>query len=173
MHTRLIELAVQVRDAVASQNHRIVFVESCTGGWLAASMATIPGISQWWCGSLVVYRCGSKHRWLGIENSLLDDPLIGPVSLQVTQQLAERALERTAEADLAVAVTGDLGPGVIPEKDGIVYFALAKRDQSIVITANTRLTRPTPRDSTDIAARVSRLEEASAWIFEQTLQAMS
>ncbi len=166
----LISQAAHLRNALVKQQRRIVFVESCTGGWLAASMAALPGISQSWCGSLVVYRSDSKHRWLGIENNLLQDPLIGPVSEPVTRQLASEALTQTPEADVAVAVTGDLGPGVGADKDGLVFFAIAWREHSEVSVRYTRLSRPAPADANDIEARVARLEEASLWVLEQTLE---
>lgn len=170
MNTNLIDRAAKLREALVSRQQRVVLVESCTGGWLAASMATLPGISQWWCGSMVVYRCGSKQQWLDISGTILDDPSIGPVSDVVTQQLARQALKYTSEADLSLAVTGDLGPGVSPEKDGIVYCALATRQGNTIFQAHTRLTLPAPRDATDITARAARLEEASLWVFDCALK---
>jgi PncC family amidohydrolase len=169
MNTNLIAHASKLRDLVASRQQRFVLAESCTGGWLAASLSALPGISQWWCGSLVVYRCGSKQQWLEISDVVLDDPDIGPVSERVTTQLALQALSHTAEADLSIAVTGDLGPGVSPEHDGRVYCAVAERDGTEILKANTRLICPAPRDVTDIARRVARLEEASLWVFDQAI----
>jgi nicotinamide-nucleotide amidase len=170
MNTNLMDHAAKLRDALVSRQQRIVLIESCTGGWLAASMAALPGISQWWCGSLVVYRCGSKQQWLDISGTILDDPRIGPVSELVTQQLARQALKHTAEADLSLAVTGDVGPGVSPEKDGKVFCALAIRQGDTILQAHTRLTLPAPRDATDVAARAARLEEASQWVFDCALK---
>ena len=170
MNTRLIARASKLRDLIASRQQRLVLAESCTGGWLAASMAALPGISQWWCGSLVVYRCGSKQQWLGISSTVLDDPAIGPVSEFVTAQLALQALAHTSDADISLAVTGDLGPGVSTEKDGIVFCALAKRGDPIIRKAHTRLIRPAPRNAEDIAARVARLEEASQWVLDHAIE---
>jgi len=170
MNTNLIDRASRLRELIASRQQQLVFVESCTGGWLAASMAALPGISQWWCGSLVVYRCSSKQQWLEISGTVLDDPNIGSVSELVTVQLAERALARTLEADISIAVTGDLGPGVAPEKDGIVFCAMAKRGDKTVLKSQTRLTHPSPHDGADIAARVARLEQASQWVFDCALE---
>lgn len=166
MNTELVGCASKLRDLIANRRQRLVFVESCTGGWLAASMASLPGISQWWCGSLVVYRCGSKQQWLDISAATLDDPNIGPVSEIVTSQLAQQALEHTREADISIAVTGDLGPGVEPHKDGIVFTAIAFRQPALVLKANTKLKSPPPESSQDIERRVARLHEASQWVFE-------
>ena len=170
MNTYLIASASKLRDALANRQQRLVLAESCTGGWLAASMAALPGVSQWWCGSLVVYRCASKQQWLEISGAVLDDPAIGPVSETVTVQLALQALTHTSEADISIAVTGDLGPGVSVEKDGNVFCALAKRGDPSIRKAHTRLIRPAPRDAEDIAARVARLEEASQWVFDRAIE---
>ena len=170
MNTNLIASASKLRDLIATRQQRLVLAESCTGGWLAASLAALPGISQWWCGSLVVYRCGSKQQWLDINDLVLDDPTIGPVSEIVTIELAQQALAYTSEAHISIAVTGDLGPGVSLEKDGIVFCAMAERDNNNILKAHTRLTRPSPRDAKDIAARVARLEEASQWVFDRAIE---
>jgi len=118
----------------------------------------------------VVYRCGSKQQWLSIDSAILDDPAIGPISELVTTQLAQQALAHTTEADVSVAVTGDLGPGISPENDGRVFCALSERGSSQVLNANTRLLRPAPRDASDITARVARLEEASQWVLNRTIE---
>ena len=170
MNSNLIARASKLRDLVDNRQQRFVLAESCTGGWLAASLSALPGISQWWCGSLVVYRCGSKQQWLGISSAILDDPDIGPVSERVTTRLALQALAHTSEADLSIAVTGDLGPGVSPEKDGLVYCAAAERGGTEILNAHTRLIYPAPRDVTDIARRVARLEEASQWVLDQAIE---
>ncbi len=168
MNNNLVARASRLRDIIAARKQKLVCVESCTGGWIAASMATLPGISQWWCGSLVVYRSQSKHEWLGIEESILDDPHIGPVSEQVTIELATQALLHTSEAEISIAVTGDLGPGVAFDKDGRVFCAIASRGGALW-KAQTRLTQLAPRDASDIDARVARLEEASSWVLDQAI----
>lgn len=168
MNTKLIEAACQLRDLLVERQLKIVLAESCTGGWLAASLACLPGISQWWCGSQVVYRGDSKHRWLGIATELLDDPTIGPVSGLVTRQLAESVLKCTQEAGVAVAVTGDLGPGVAADKDGIVFCAVAIGHQPTALS-QTRLNSPAPRDGSDVAARMNRLQEASQWVINRAI----
>ncbi len=170
MSPQMLARAATLRDLLALRKQRLVLTESCTGGWLAASLATLPGISQWWCGSLVVYRSGSKQQWLDIDAATLDNPAIGPVSAWVTTQLAQQALARTHEADLSIAVTGDIGPGAAPEKDGRVFCALAERGCEAPLKAHTRLLSPTPKDTSDIAARVIRLEEAGQWVLNCTIE---
>ena len=111
--------------ALLSQNNMcLVAAESCTGGLLASFLTSIPGASQHFCGSLVVYRDDSKSQWLGVEKKLLDDPMITSVSSQVTEALALETLSRTPEASLAFAVTGHLGPNAPANQLGIVHMTV-------------------------------------------------
>ncbi|MEZ6150254.1 MAG: CinA family protein [Pirellulaceae bacterium] len=171
----MLELAISLRDMLASEQCRLVLVESCTAGRVAATLGELPGISQWLCGSLVVYRNASKSAWLGVPDSLLDDPQQGPVSAAASRWLARAALERTPEANLAVAVTGDIGPHAPPATDGCIFLAAAIRvgpsrkpvsdspaaDAFEISEQQLRLVAPAPRDNSDIAARQMRLEEAT------------
>ena len=51
---------------------RVAFAESCTAGLVAASLARTPGISQWLCGSAVVYRDATKAAWLDRKSTRLN-----------------------------------------------------------------------------------------------------
>jgi nicotinamide-nucleotide amidase len=104
---------------------RIVFAESCTGGLVSATLTRVPGISARHCGSAVVYQLETKRRWLGISPDLLEDP--GPVSREVASAMAAGVLERTPRADVAVSVTGHLGPDAPRGQDGLVFVGLASR----------------------------------------------
>ena len=171
----MLELAISLRDVLATEQCRLVLVESCTAGRVAATLGELPGVSQWLCGSLVVYRNASKSAWLGVPDSLLDDPQQGPVSESASRWLARAALERTPEASMAVAVTGDIGPNAPPATDGCIFLAAAIRvgpsEKSVNTSTNAdaikiseqqlRLVAPAPRDNSDIAARQTRLEEAT------------
>lgn len=143
-------------------DHRLVLAESCTAGRVAAELGGIPGVSNYLCGSLVVYRNDSKIRWLGIEPAVIEDPHHGPVSEAVTISLAESALLKTPEATLAGAITGHLGPGAPANLDGIVYCAIAVRNEKpTAICKQYRLEAPTPKNSDDITARCLRQENAA------------
>jgi nicotinamide mononucleotide (NMN) deamidase PncC len=75
----------------------------------------------------VVYRNATKMAWLGVPASILDDPRIGPVSQECAEALARGALARTPEAQLALAITGHLGPNAPDGLDGVVHVAIAQR----------------------------------------------
>lgn len=163
-------LVRQVRDALAASNSKLVLAESCTAGNVAAALAVVPGISAWLCGSFVVYRNDSKTQWLGIARELLDDPDIGPVSSQVTNLLANSALNATPEADLAAAVTGHIGPGCPTELDGQVFVCITRRTDERSFTSQKHLTSKAPQNAQDLEARQTRLFEATQWVLQCLLQ---
>jgi len=117
--------ARRVARLLRQTNRKIVFAESCTGGLVSGALTKIPGISNFHCGGVVVYRNETKQAYLGIPAALLKDP--GPVSPEVAEIMATKVLQRTPEADLAAAVTGHLGPNAPAKLDGLVFIAVARR----------------------------------------------
>jgi nicotinamide-nucleotide amidase len=126
MYRHLRQLADEVNACLRSRACRVVFAESCTGGLISAALAQIPGVSDFHCGSAVVYRLDTKAKWLGIDPGLLVDP--GPVSEIVARLMAAGVLSRTPEADWAASVTGHLGPNAPSDQDGLVYLAIGRKD---------------------------------------------
>ena len=106
-------------------DRRIVFAESCTGGLVSATLTRIAGVATYHCGSAVVYQVETKAAWLRVPKRLLEKP--GPVSREVAREMAERVLAETPHADLAVSVTGHLGPDAPKSQDGLLYAAVASR----------------------------------------------
>ncbi len=159
--TEILQATERLARNLARHQQRLVLAESCTAGNVAGALATIPGISNWLCGSFVVYRNDSKHQWLGIDQQLLDDPNIGPVSSQVTERLAAAALAHTPEATLAAAVTGHIGPGSPPHLDGRAFVSLRNRQESLLFTHAIQLTNPAPLDPKDTGGRTNRLRECT------------
>jgi nicotinamide-nucleotide amidase len=152
-----------IRDLLQRGGERLVLVESCTSGWLASQFGVIPGISECFCGSLVVYRNASKHEWLGISDRDLNDAEIGPVSERVTMDLAISVLQKTPEATISAAITGHLGPGSPTGLDGIVFVSIGRRNVSSaksVATIRVKLEAISPCNERDFAARQIRQQEA-------------
>lgn len=104
----------------------LVLAESCTGGLVAASLAAVPGISRWFCGSAVTYREATKVAWLGVDGELILRH--SAVSRAVTHAMAVRVLAETPEATVSIAVTGHLGPDAPPTLDGRLFLAMAWRE---------------------------------------------
>jgi PncC family amidohydrolase len=119
------QAARRVAALLTERRARVVFAESCTAGLVAQSLSRVPGVSAVLCGSMVVYRNETKAAWLGVGPDILDDP--GPVSEEVAAAMTEGALRMTPEADIALSITGHLGPDAPPDQDGLVFVGLQHR----------------------------------------------
>jgi nicotinamide-nucleotide amidase len=156
------EIARDLAKHLTATGRRIVFAESCTGGTVAATLAKIAGISRWLCGSAVVYREATKIAWLGVSSDTLARHTA--VSAEIAEEMARGILANTPEADLAVSITGHLGPDAPMDLDGVVYVAVAKRTEPAAITVRKHLLRET--------SRVARQNEAAALVLETCAQAL-
>lgn len=121
----LSHLIQSVTDRIKATNTPVVFAESCTAGLISACLARVPGISEFLCGSAVVYQMATKTEWLGIRPEILERE--GAVSEKVAIEMAVGVLERTSAATIAASVTGHLGPGAPAGQDGLVYMGIAVR----------------------------------------------
>ena len=132
----LMPLVRRIADLLKTTNTRIVLAESCTAGLVSAILGRVPGISEFHCGSAVVYRLDTKTHWLGVSEAMLRDP--GPVSDEVATAMAAGVLERTPEATLAAAITGHLGPNAPADQDGLVFIGIARRTPSGISVTSFR-----------------------------------
>ncbi len=104
--------------------------ESCTAGLVAASIAALPGASNYFRGGIVAYVDELKTQLLGVSEELLAER--GAVSDDVARAMLCGALERL-HTDYAIAVTGYAGPGGGPEAPvGTIYVAVGSPDDIIV-----------------------------------------
>ena len=120
--------ADRLAKKLVETKRRVVFAESCTAGLVSARLGQIPGISEYLCGSAVVYREATKRDWLAVSAADLEQHTA--VSGPVARQMALAVLERTPEAHLSVSVTGHLGPHAPEDQDGVVFIAAAERKDS-------------------------------------------
>jgi PncC family amidohydrolase len=145
---------------LAAAGRRIVFAESCTAGLASATLAGVPGISRWHCGSAVTYREQTKIDWLGVSER--DVTELGAVSEPVARQMACGVLQRTPEADVAAAITGHLGPQAPGDLDGVIYVAVAHRDAEIQLHVW--------RHQLASSGRSERQQEAASLLLEHVRQ---
>jgi nicotinamide-nucleotide amidase len=117
--------AASIVNAARSLNLTLITVESCTAGRVAATLADAPNASDVVHGGFVTYTEACKEA-LGVPPDTIRKHTM--VSQEVAHDMAMAALERSP-ADIAVAVTGVIGPTRDDAKNpvGLMYFAAARR----------------------------------------------
>jgi nicotinamide-nucleotide amidase len=120
---RAFELAREVAALAITRGTTIAVAESLTGGLVAATLASVPGVSQVLRGGVVAYATELKATLLGVSEVLLAEG--GAVQAGVAVAMAEGVATRLG-AELGVATTGVAGPD--PQDGhppGTVYVAVA------------------------------------------------
>ena len=158
------EVVVGLAESLADKQLKIVFAESCTGGLVSAALAGVPGISEWLCGSAVTYRSATKVAWLGVDEKRIAQETA--VCSDVAKQMALGVLENTPEANVALSITGHLGPGAPDELDGLVFVAIASRRENAVPETDV------VRHVLTTADRLVRQREAATFVMLTALERM-
>ncbi len=122
------ELEAVLGRMLQERNLLIGTAESCTGGYIAHRISSVPGASAWFGGSIVSYSNAMKMRVLGVQESTLQQH--GAVSEATVREMVQGALE-TMPVDVAIAVSGIAGPGGgTPEKPvGTIWMAIGNRNR--------------------------------------------
>jgi nicotinamide-nucleotide amidase len=106
----------------AASSKTLACAESITGGGVGGRLTSVPGASEVFVGSAVVYRNDAKIGVLGVTPETLEGP--GPVSEECAREMAAGA-RRVFGSDLGLALTGAAGPeshGGAPP--GVIWIAL-------------------------------------------------
>jgi nicotinamide-nucleotide amidase len=121
----LSSLSRQTGKALKKKGQTLVTAESCTGGWVAQSVTSVAGSSDWFDRGYVTYSNLAKREALGVKRTTLLRH--GAVSEATAREMARGAL-RHSRGTIALAVTGIAGPGGgSPGKPiGTVCFAWAR-----------------------------------------------
>lgn len=144
-------LAEKSGGALARRKWKLATAESCTGGWIAQAITSVPGSSAWFEAGFVTYSNAAKQRILGVQSSTLET--FGAVSEAVVIEMARAALI-SAPADCAIAVSGIAGPGggSAAKPIGTVCCAWATQATSLVRTFHFDGSRDAIRRQTVVAA---------------------
>lgn len=113
---------------LVSRNKTVATAESCTGGFIAHLLTTIPGSSLFYVGSVVSYSYKAKEDLLAVSKETLASK--GAVSEEVVIEMAKGALA-AIQSDYVIAVSGIMGPdGGLPDKPvGTVWIAVGNKDK--------------------------------------------
>jgi nicotinamide-nucleotide amidase len=115
-------LEAAVVRLLAAAGTTLACAESITGGGVGARITGVPGASEVFIGSGVVYRNDAKAGVLGVLKETLKGP--GPVSEECAREMAAGA-RRVFASDLGLSLTGAAGPeshGGAPP--GVIWVAL-------------------------------------------------
>ena len=109
----------------------ICTAESCTGGFIAHKITTIPGSSDYYIGSIVAYANDIKVNELSIDANDLNK--FGAVSEQVVKSMAIHAREKF-KSDYSIATSGIAGPdgGTADKPVGTIWLAVSGNEKMIV-----------------------------------------
>ncbi len=104
--------------------------ESCTGGYVAHLITSVPGSSEYFAGSVVAYSNELKMKLLSVRAETLER--FGAVSEETVREMVAGALD-TLGVDVALSISGIAGPGgSTPEKPvGTVWLAVGDRTRII------------------------------------------
>ncbi|MDR4987259.1 MAG: competence/damage-inducible protein A [Bacteroidales bacterium] len=113
---------------LAQHGLTLAAAESCTGGYLAHLITSVPGSSAYFKGSIVAYDNALKEKILGVPASELHEH--GAVSSRVACLMAG-GVQKLAATDYAVGITGIAGPdgGSAEKPVGTTWIAVAGKHE--------------------------------------------
>ena len=120
-----------VAELLCEKSFSISTAESCTGGMIASTLISYPGISKVFKEGAVTYTNEAKIKRLGVSEETLNK--FGAVSKETAKEMAE-GMARVADTDIAISTTGLAGPdGGTDEKPvGLVYIGIFIKGKTIV-----------------------------------------
>ncbi|WP_247235175.1 competence/damage-inducible protein A [Telluribacter sp. SYSU D00476] len=119
-----------VGQLLVSRGATLSTAESCSGGYIAHLLTSIPGSSRYFMGSVISYDNAVKIRTLGVKEETIREN--GAVSEQTVTEMAERVRELLGTT-YGIATSGIAGPdGGTDEKPvGTVWIACSTPTQTI------------------------------------------
>jgi len=94
-------------NALREKHLTVSTAESCTGGYIAHRITTVPGASDYFMGSVIAYSNEVKRALLHVAADVLEKH--GAVSRPVVEQMAANVAS-LLKTDCGIAVSGIAGP---------------------------------------------------------------
>jgi len=122
-----ITLEVLIGRLLKERNKTVATAESCTGGYIAHLITSVPGSSNYFKGSVVSYDNSIKKNVLKVKDETLQT--VGAVSEETVKEMLSGVLN-VMQTDFAIAVSGIMGPdGGTPDKPvGTVWVAVGDNE---------------------------------------------
>ena len=140
---------------------KISFAESCTGGLLASTIASVSGASKIFNLGLITYSNQAKIKILKVNKNIIKK--YGAVSHQCCYAMVKN-LSKISKADINISITGIAGPkGGTKEKPvGLVYIGVKKgnkiRVNKCLFKAKNRssIQKATVKKALDLILRIAK-----------------
>jgi len=138
--TRDETMGAVVLRLLKQQNATMATAESCTGGYIAHLITSLPGSSECYWGSVVSYHNNVKQNLLGVSGESIVNE--GAVSETVVRQMVQGVLG-SLHTTYALAVSGIMGPdgGSAEKPVGTVWIAVANSTQVVTEKFHFRFDR--------------------------------
>jgi nicotinamide-nucleotide amidase len=114
---------MKIGEILKERSLNISVAESCTGGYIAHKITSVPGSSDYFPGGIIAYNNSIKQQHLGVQQQTLDR--LGAVSEETVIEMASGVRQRF-NSDIGLATSGIAGPGGgTPNKPvGLVWIAI-------------------------------------------------
>lgn len=133
-------LETVIGKMLKAKNKTMATAESCTGGYIAYLITSIPGSSVYYKGTVVSYSNEVKENVLGVKHETLET--FGAVSEETVKEMVKGAIE-ILKTGYVVATSGIMGPdGGTEEKPvGTVWIAVGNKEKVETLKLNLRFDR--------------------------------
>jgi nicotinamide-nucleotide amidase len=113
-------------NLLKERKQTISTAESCTGGYIAHQLTSVPGSSSYFMGSIVCYANKIKTQELGVSEDILRNN--GAVSEECVLQMAQ-AVRLKMNTTFGISCSGIAGPdgGTNDKPLGTVWIAIARK----------------------------------------------
>lgn len=125
-------LAETLGILLKKKNKTMATAESCTGGYIAHLITSIPESSEYYNGSVISYSNDAKSDLLNVSSETLEKH--GAVSEETVKEMVTGAL-RTLKVDYALAASGIMGPGGGSEEKPVGTVWIAAGSAKEIITS--------------------------------------
>jgi len=117
-----------IGQLLKKRNATLATAESCTGGYIAHLITSVPGSSCYFKGSIVAYSNEIKQNILGVAAESLQK--YGAVSMEVVSEMAIAA-QTLFDVEYTIATSGIAGPdgGTADKPVGTTWIAIATPEE--------------------------------------------
>lgn len=135
-----ISLEQALGNLLIEKNKSLATAESCSGGYIAHLLTSVPGSSLYFKGTVVAYSYDAKETILGVNHETLENK--GAVSEETITEMFD-GLMRITTAEYGIATSGVMGPtgGTDDKPVGTVWIAYGSREKMIAKRLHFRFER--------------------------------